>query len=77
MPMSELIYTESALQPEQAVYDFILLSGDGWMHEIKAGHTFRITDIEGNQAVDTLFFNASDRTDRYSAQDTIREQGGI
>ena len=58
-----------------AVYDFTLPAGDGWIHEIKLGQTFRIVDLEGNQAVDTLFYNAHDITDRYSAQDTIREQG--
>src|SRR5258708_36096576 len=47
------------------------------MDEIKCGQTFRIVDLEGNQAVDTLFYNARDRWDRYSAQDTIREQGAI
>jgi urea carboxylase-associated protein 1 len=47
------------------------------MHEIKRGQTFRIVDLDGNQAVDTLFYNAHDFSERYSAQDTIREQGGI
>src|SRR5260370_35102463 len=75
--MCTLIYTESQLQPEHAVYDYTLPSGEGWVHEIKTGQTFRIVDLEGNQAVDTLFYNAHDQTDRYSAQDTIREQGGI
>jgi urea carboxylase-associated protein 1 len=75
--MSTLVYTESQLQPEQACYDFTLPSGEGWMYEIKSGQTFRIVDLEGNQAVDTLFYNARDRWDRYSAQDTIREQGAI
>ena len=75
--MSTLIYTESRLRPEDAVYDYTVLSGEAWMHEITAGQTFRIVDLEGNQAVDTLFYNAHDRTDRYSAQDTIREQGSI
>ena len=28
---------------------------------------FRIVDLEGNQAVDTLFFNADDPRERYSA----------
>ena len=32
---------------------------------------------DGNQAVDTLFYNAHDYSDRYSAQDTIREQRNI
>jgi urea carboxylase-associated protein 1 len=75
--MSTLIYTESQLRSEDAVFDYILPSGEGWMHEIKSGQKFRIVDLEGNQAVDTLFYSARDRTDRYSAQDTIREQGSI
>jgi len=75
--MSTFILTESKLDPAKAVYDFKLLAGDGWMHEIKRGQTLRIVDLEGNQAVDTLFYNAHDFSDRYSAQDTIREQGGI
>ena len=75
--MSTLIYTESQLDPTRAVYDFTIPSGEGWMHEIKKGQTFRIVDLDGNQAVDTLFYNAADPSERYSAQDTIREQGGI
>src|SRR4051812_30008913 len=75
--MSTLVYTESPLDPAHAVYDFTLPAGDGWMYEIKQGQTFRIVDLEGNQAVDTLFYNAHDMSDRYSAQDTIRAQGGI
>jgi urea carboxylase-associated protein 1 len=37
----------------------------------------RIVDLEGNQAVDTLFFNAADPHDRYSAVDTLRAQGNV
>ncbi|MDB6148764.1 MAG: hypothetical protein JWQ44_212 [Chthoniobacter sp.] len=75
--MSTLIYTESPLDPADATYDFTLPAGNGWMHEIKRGQTFRIVDLEGNQAADTLFYNAHDMSDRYSAQDTIRAQGAI
>jgi urea carboxylase-associated protein 1 len=75
--MSTLVYTESPLAPADAVYDFTLPAGDGWMHTIKKGQIFRIVDLDGNQAVDTLFYNADDMSDRYSAQDTIREQQGI
>ncbi len=75
--MSTLLYTESPLDPEDAILDQVLPAGDGWMHEIKQGQTLRIVDLEGNQAADTLFFNAADPSDRYSAQDTIRGQGGI
>jgi urea carboxylase-associated protein 1 len=75
--MSTLIYTESTLEPSNAIYDLTLPAGDGWMHEIKKGQTFRIVDLEGNQAADTLFYNAHDMADRYSAQDTIRSQQSI
>jgi urea carboxylase-associated protein 1 len=75
--MSTLIHQESKLDPAKAVCDLTLPAGDGWMHEIKRGQTFRIVDLEGNQAVDTLFYNVHDLSERYSAQDTIREQGSI
>ena len=68
---------ESQLSPDKASYDHTILAGDGWMHEIKKGQVFRIVDVEGNQAVDTLFYNARDYEDRYSAADTMREQGNI
>jgi urea carboxylase-associated protein 1 len=75
--MTSPTYTESPLDPAAAVYDHILSAGDGWIHCIQKGQTFRIVDLEGNQAVDTLFYNADDVSDRYSAQDTIRAQGSI
>jgi uncharacterized protein len=50
-------------------------AGDGWTHELAAGETLRIVDLCGNQAVDTLFFDARDYANRYSAVDTLREQG--
>jgi len=69
--------TESTLDPATAVYDATVLAGEPWIHEIRAGQTLRILDLEGNQAADTLFYNAHDYEDRYSAQDTIRDQGNI
>src|SRR5882757_4281510 len=69
--------TESALDPAHAIYDFKLPAGEGWSHEVLRGQTFRIEDLEGNQAADTLFYDLHDPADRYSAQDTIREQGNI
>lgn len=47
------------------------------MQVIQKGQTFRILDMEGNQAADTLFYNASHPAERYSAIDTIREQGNV
>jgi urea carboxylase-associated protein 1 len=67
----------SSLQAEQAVYREVVPAGDYFMHVVKAGQTFRILDLEGNQAADTLFYNANDPAERYSAMDTIREQGNV
>ena len=67
----------SSLDPSQALYSEIIPAGESWIHEIKRGQIFRIVDLEGNQAVDTLFYNAADYSDRYCFQDTIREQGNI
>jgi urea carboxylase-associated protein 1 len=69
--------TESTLAPENAIYDETVLAGDGWIREIKAGEIFRIVDLEGNQAVDTLFYNARETSERYSASDTIVGQRNI
>ncbi|HEY2735430.1 MAG TPA: urea amidolyase associated protein UAAP2, partial [Polyangiales bacterium] len=51
--------------------------GEGYIERIARGQTLRIVDLEGNQAVDTLFFSASDPTERYSATDTIRLQNKL
>src|SRR5712691_8917174 len=67
----------SRLHPAKARYDAIVPAGEPWIHEIRKGQLFRIVDLEGNQAADTLFYNAHDYEDRYSAQDTIRAQANI
>lgn len=62
---------------ENAIYNEKLPSGLPWAGVIKKGQTFRIVDLEGCQAVDTLFYNNDNYNDRYNANDTIREQGSI
>jgi urea carboxylase-associated protein 1 len=69
--------TASALDPAHAITDVIVPAGEPWMREVLKGQYLRIVDLEGNQAADTLFYNAHDYEDRYSAQDTIREQANI
>ena len=66
---------ESPLTAETVVYRQTVPAGDYWMEVVKAGQTLRILDLEGNQAADTLFYAATDPSERYSAIDTIREQG--
>ena len=69
--------SESALQAEQASRRETVGAGDYYLGRLKAGETLRILDLQGNQAADTLFYSAADPSERYSAQDTIREQGSL
>ncbi|WP_368505309.1 urea amidolyase associated protein UAAP2 [Alkalihalophilus sp. As8PL] len=68
---------ESERRAETAIYDEVIGAGDGWMHELKPGQVLRIVDLKGNQAADTLFFDADQPEDRYSAVRTIAEQTNI
>ncbi len=58
-------------------FDTVIPAGEPWMGVVRAGQKLRIVDLEGNQAVDTLFYNAADTHEHYSAQDTIQAQGNI
>ena len=75
--MSVMQTVESKLDPADAVYSAVIPAGEPWMRVVHRGQYLRIVDLRGNQAVDTLFYNARDVADRYSAQDTIREQSNI
>ncbi len=68
---------ESPLDPSAAKYRKLVPAGEYWLHVVAKGETLRILDLEGNQAADTLFYNADDPAERYSAADTIREQGNL
>lgn len=68
---------ESQLELTNAVYDYQLPAGEPWLHTVKAGQILRIIDLEGNQAVDTIFYNADDTDESYSMTDTLQHQGGI
>jgi len=69
--------TESTRCPDQASSRTIIAAGDYYIGRLGAGQVLRILDLEGNQAADTLFFKADDPRERYSATDTIREQGNV
>lgn len=68
---------QSKLNAEDAIDRKIVDAGDYYMEVVKKDQTFRILDLEGNQAADTLFYSAKDPTERYSAMDTIREQANV
>ena len=69
--------TESKLDPARAVTDETVPAGEPWMKRLKRGQVLRIVDLEGNQAVDTLFYNAHEPLERYSLMQTIQAQGGL
>lgn len=56
------------------VYDFIIPANAPWSGTVLRGQRLRIVDLEGQQAVDTLFYRAGAFHERYSAQDTLRAQ---
>lgn len=68
---------ESPRNTDNATYAKTIDAGDYWMYVVGQGQTLRILDLEGNQAADTLFYNVHDPAERYSAIDTIREQGNV
>lgn len=75
--MYGFIEKESSLKEADAVYNEVLEAGLGWLHKVKAGQTFRIVDLEGNQAVDTTFYDVEDPSDHYGAIATIVAQKNI
>ena len=75
--MAVLNYVESERKVEEAIYYKKLMAGNGWLYTLEPGQVFRIVDLEGNQAADTLFFDADQPTDHYSAVNTIQCQQNI
>ena len=69
--------SESSLDPKQATSDTVLGSGLGFSHIVKRGETFRIVDLEGNQAVDTLFYSLDNPRERFDPQRTLRRQKSL
>jgi len=68
---------ESKLSSATAAFRQVVLAGDHFSCEVKRGQIIRFVDLEGNQAADTLFYDARDPANRYSASDTIRRQGAL
>ena len=75
--MYGFVRKESNLKIEDAIYNEVVNAGEGWMHKVLKGQTFRILDIEGNQAVDTMFYDMTNLEDHYSAITTIVMQKNI
>ncbi len=57
--------------------DVIVPAREPWSIKMRNGEILRIIDLEGQQAVDFLCYNADDPTDRYNAANTIKLNGNI
>ncbi|MFK0521808.1 urea amidolyase associated protein UAAP2 [Paenibacillus illinoisensis] len=75
--MSTFQPVQSSLLTEKALYEQVIAAGDGWIHDLLPGQVLRIVDMEGNQAVDTLFYSTEDPSDHYSGIRTITRQGNL
>ncbi|ARU87506.1 urea amidolyase associated protein UAAP2 [Pseudomonas sp. M30-35] len=72
---NSLIHSDN--HPEAAVFRAQIGAGEPFMTEVKAGQTLRLLDLEGNQAVDTLFYSARNPRERYDVQRTLRKQNRV
>ncbi|WP_132551761.1 urea amidolyase associated protein UAAP2 [Rhizobium azibense] len=73
--MTDFIQTAPGRTLENVAQDHYIPAEAPFSAVIRKGQTIRIEDTYGQQAVDTLFYNAEDFSERYSNQDTMREQG--
>ena len=75
--MTGFVRKESDRNAADAIYDYTIPAGEGWMKDLSPGQVLRIVDLEGNQAADTLFYDAANPEDHYSATQTITAQESI
>jgi urea carboxylase-associated protein 1 len=61
----------------EIVVDEVVPARSPWLHRLETGDTLRIVDLEGNQAVDFLVYDAIDPDLRYDAAVTIAMQRNI
>src|SRR3954467_4535382 len=61
----------------RSVYDYTIPARAPWSHVVTKGQTLRIIDLEGNQAVDCILYNANDPAERYSSCETSVAQRNI
>ena len=68
--------TASTKHAATAAFRHVIPAGEPYLFEVRAGQTLRRLDLEGNQAVDTLFYSARNPRERYDPQRTLRKQNG-
>jgi len=66
--------TKTPRNTGDAVYDRVVAARTPWSQILRKGQVLCIVDLEGRQAVDTLFYAADDFGERYCAQSTLAAQ---
>ena len=69
--------TEPSPPAGEILLDEVVPPGRPWGRRIGNGDMLRLIDLEGQQAVDFLCYDAEDPTDRYSATNTVKVQGKV
>ena len=69
--------TDASFPSGEVVLDAVVPPGRPWGHRVAEGDMLRLIDLEGQQAVDFLCYDAEDPTDRYCATNTIKVQGKL
>ena len=77
MSTSTATLTSSTRDAADACLRHVIPAGEPWVGELTAGQTIRLLDLQGNQAVDTLFFARANPRERYDPQRTLRRQRNL
>lgn len=64
-------------EKNRVVSDEVVAAGAPWSAIVPSGHILRIVDLEGEQGVDFLCYNATDPSERYHAPNTIKKSGTL
>ena len=75
--MTQSARQDPAQVPGQVIEDVIVQPAQHWARVVPQGARLRFIDLEGQQAIDFLCYNAHDPSDRYNAADTMKYAGTI
>ncbi len=69
--------TEGSIPAATIHEDTVVPACEPWSARIKKGDRLRLIDLEGQQAIDFLCYNAADTAERYNAANTLKLNNNI
>lgn len=66
-----------SLPQGRIIEDTVVPARAPWSARVAKGYILRLVDLEGQQAIDFLCFNADDPSERYHAANTIKTQNNL